>query len=168
MRWILFCVCLGACGGDPIEQSCDGEALPSCRPFEYAIAESATADPGMLEVGDPLSEIVFHVTLRTCGAQAPDPHRVAVSAVSEGGPGGLDGGAGGTRVTMLLELADDGSTFGDPTAKDGVVDATVSTPFMSSLVSPNADIRLRFTPRSRSCSGEYVEIPYRTGDLWMP
>jgi hypothetical protein len=168
MRFVLFAALWTACGGDPIEKSCNGEALPSCRPFEYAVATGATADPSEVVIGDPLSEIHFHVTLATCGADAPDPHRVSVSAVSDGGPGGLDGGSGGTRVTMLFELADDGSTFGDPIAKDGVVDATVSSPFMSSLVSPNADIRLRFEPRTRSCNGEFVEIPYRTGPRWMP
>jgi hypothetical protein len=155
---------MGACASEPLDKSCAGDPIPGCRPFQYSVATAATVEPSGVEVGDPSANVQFHVYLATCGADSPGTHTVVVSSVGRGS--GPDGGSG-ERVTNLLELRDDGRN-GDAAAMDGVIDVTVTNPFVTSLVPANADITLRFEPRLGTCIGAPVAIAYRTGPAWDP
>ncbi len=171
MRRIVGACAAGAllawgCGGEPLEESCDGERVRGCDPYAYAVVRSATVEPAMIRVGDPTPEGRAHVRVEydSCGADAPGAHRIAMLARTS--RAGLSDGGESLMVIALEELRDDGSTFGDDTARDGVVDVTVPNPFFELPESRTFD--LRFEPRLGSCVGEAAEIEYTTGERWEP
>jgi hypothetical protein len=160
---------LAACGGDDrslLERSCDGEAVPNCRAYEYAVVTAASMSPEGVLVSDSRARVTIHVELDTCGSKAPSAHRVRVAALGPSTAFG-DGGSGGMTVIPLDDLADDGTSDGDPAARDGVIDATVDNPFFGD-VPDDTSLRIRFEPRIDTCAGEALEIDYRVGPRWMP
>jgi len=166
----LLCVAgIAACGGEdpPLTRSCAGEAIPNCRPYEYAVVTTASIEPNGILVGDPAATVHVRVELDTCGARSPGPHSVAIRAlVIAGGSIGADAGAS-ERILNLEEVADNGAAFGDDTAQDGLIDVFVPNPFIGD-VPPDADMTLRLAPRLNTCEGDTYEIPYRTGARWAP
>lgn len=163
----LLALAAAACGDDdPLEESCSGERVAECAPYEYAVVRSATVEPAMIMVGDPTPEARAHVRVEydSCGERAPGTHRIAMLARTE--REGLPDAGASLMVITLEELRDDGDSFGDETARDGVVDVMVPNPFFD--LPENRTFDLRFEPRLGSCIGEALEIQYTTGDRWEP
>ena len=158
LTWLL------ACGQDPpLARSCAGEAVPNCRPYEYSLIDGAELEPTGIEVGDPAAMAHVVVHLSTCGTATPAPHTIAVSALAsrEGiGDSGIS-----PMLFALLELKDDGTTLGDDTPGDGLIDVMVPNPFIGP-VPADADVTLRFSAQLGTCVSPTVEIPYRTGARW--
>ncbi len=156
-----------ACGdGDltpeeSLDESCNGEVIPNCRPYEYAIVREASIGPENIEVGDPLATVDVRFEIDAC-ADAPMAHAVALEAVDESG-GGVDGGVTG-RMTTLDTFYDDGPRDENPA--EGVFEATVENVFLSELVSPETELILTFEPRIDVCRGGTVELSYRTGPAY--
>jgi hypothetical protein len=166
---LLSAACLLACGGEdpPLTRSCAGEAIPNCRPYEYAVVTAASLEPDGILVGDPAATVHIRVELDTCGDRSPGPHTVAIRAlVTTGGAAGADAGSSG-RILSLEEVADDGVTFGDEVARDGSIDVFVPNPFIGD-VPVDTDMTLRLAPRLNTCEGDTFELPYRTGARWAP
>ena len=162
----------------PLERSCRGRVVPNCLPFEYSIANEAALEPNGLEVGNPLQEARIRVVLQSCGTDAPTPHRVAVLARAQNQAGFPDASTS-SAVFSLIEVRDDGSTYGDSAEKDGLIDVTTPNPFADTEVPAERDIVLRFEPRAPpdcssgtcrggTCRGQPIEIPYRTGPQFTP
>jgi len=148
------------CGDDPpLERSCGGETVGNCRAYEYAVVTEASVTPDGISPGDPAVRAQVHVVLDTCGEQAPMPHRILVRGLAS--RVGLPDAGPSTMVFTLADLRDDGSTDGDAVAKDGIVDVTLDNPFFD--LPASTDVLLRFEPRIDLCSGEALEVPYRTG-----
>jgi hypothetical protein len=166
---VLLVLVAAGCGGDgnPLARSCRGRAVPNCLPYEYSVVTEASLEPGMISVGDPGGMARIRVVLDTCGAMAPDPHEVSLSARADN-PMGLPDSGSPPAVFFLTEVRDNGLD-GDATAKDGMIDVMVGNPFIGPEVPPDEDIVIRFQPRAgRTCTGESLEIPYRTGPRFEP
>tara|TARA_B100001750_G_scaffold115905_1_gene91841 strand:- start:576 stop:1109 length:534 start_codon:yes stop_codon:yes gene_type:complete len=167
---LALAVVLG-CGSDgtTLEQSCAGETVPNCLPYEYAEIVSAEVTPERLPLDALGEELSIRVVFDKCDA-APRAHSVPLVVRV----GGDDEGAGASLVT-LLQLRDDGETDGDAVAGDGIIDVSVPNPFFDSTGVPaNTDVFLRFQTRmppdcssgtciGGTCQSEVLEIPYRTG-----
>ena len=163
---------IGCDDGTLLEQSCSGEAVPNCLPYEYARMVSAEVTPQALPIDALGEELTFRVVFDKC-ERAPRPHRVPVVMRV----GGDDAGAGAS-VVALTTLADDG-TAGDAVAGDGVIEVSVPNPFFGlNGVPANADVVLGFQARipmdcssgacvGGTCQSEALEVPYRTGTRTM-
>lgn len=159
--------CGDECDDGPLlERSCGGCAVPNCRTFEYATITSATVEPERVELGDPTTQVRFNVMLNQCGSNTPGPHEVRVTVLAQGMGGPGDAG-GSERLFTILTLEDDGRTFGDETAMDGVIDVQAGNPFGNNLPS-ETEVVLRFTPFLNTCEGETFETTYRLGPRFMP
>lgn len=152
---------LGACTSTPLERSCDGERVDDCDPHAYAVVRDVTLDPPMVMPGDPTARIQVRVELGKC-EDAPGNHRVVMEARTS--RAGFGDAGDSLMVIMLEELRDDGTTFGDETAGDGVIDVSVPNPFFE--LPPERTVDLRFEPRLGSCEGEALELQYTTGPEW--
>ncbi len=167
---LLFVTVVAGCNAaPPLQRSCNGQTVGLCAPYEYAEVSAASLDPSELTIADFSMNAMIHVELSTCD-MAPAAHVVDLEAVVPAGglPTAVDGGSssGGESVMSLLTLRDDGR-HGDMTAGDGVIDVTVTNPFINTIPAMT-NIVLRFTPRSTTpggCSGPPVEISYRTGPM---
>lgn len=149
---------------DKLDDSCSGESFGSCGPYEYAVVTGATVEPPEAMPRDPETPVEVRVEYDSCGSDAPSPHRVAMQARVRRSTG-LDSGTS-LMVLDIATLRDDGATFGDSEAGDGVIDATLYNPFFD--LPPERDVTLVFEPRLNSCNGADKEIDYRTGELWEP
>ena len=158
--------CTGCGDETALERSCGGEAVPDCRPYEYAVVTAASLEPDRVMVGDPTAMLRVHVEMDLCGERAPGPHQVVVRALAQGSGGVPDAGSS-ERLYDLEELVDDGSTFGDETAQDGVIDVVLPSFFIGD-VPTDTEMTLRFTPQLNTCEGELFELPYRTGPRFVP
>ena len=171
MRFLTVAIALGlSCTGDPLDESCGGEGVTNCFPYEYTVMRGATVEPNALAIDVPGTQLQVRVTFDKC-ERAPRPHAVAVRMLLPG----RDEMGTDARLIDLFQLRDDGITNGDPVAQDGVIEATVDNPFFGSPeIPPNADVLLRFQARSPAdctggmciggtCVSEDLEIPYRTG-----
>lgn len=182
LGWLAMAVALAslvaACGDDAplLERSCRGKAVPNCLPYEYSVVEDAVLEPSRVEVDHPDMDVHVRVELANCGEDTPRGHIVAITARAETESDLADGGTG-TRVFEVLTVRDDGTTFGDDVAKDGVIDVTVENPFIGPEVLADKQLLLRFEPRTPpecsegvciSCRGEAFEVEYHTGPRFMP
>ena len=173
LRLLPALLLLGACDSSTLEQSCSGEAVPNCLPYEYAEITSVEVTPSGLPVDALDQELTFRVEFDKCDA-APRPHVVPV-VMRVGGEN--DAGSGATLVT-LVELRDDGSD-GDAEAQDGVITTSVPNPFFGIReVPPNTDVTLVFQTRmpadcssgtclGGTCRSPELAVPYRTGPRTM-
>lgn len=178
LRTLLICLALAsaACTGSDLEESCSGELVTNCLPYEYSVITSAEITPAAVELDDPMATVDIRVTFDKCD-RAPFPHEIIVRAVSETG---MIDEMGDPVVTVvnLTTLSDDGETHGDPTAQDGTITATVPNIFVGPRLSANKEIAVRFESRAPSnctsgmcvggtCRGPSFEIPYRIGPRFM-
>lgn len=165
---------LGACGseGEPLTRSCNGKTVPNCFPFEYSIVEEATLEPERLRVGDFAATAQLHLRFASCGEDTPMPHQVDIEAIALSTDPFSDAGVSESRFS-LITVRDNGSSFGDAVARDGLIDVEIPNPFAGPSVPANADLLLRFVPSTGSrcsgsictaCTGEAFELDYRTGD----
>lgn len=148
---------------EAFEKSCSGEAVLTCRPYQYAIVREATVTPNNVEVGDPLARLMIHVAYDSCDA-SPGRHVIGIRALT--GSSVVDGGTGGS-VLYLDEIHDDGMN-GDAAADDGLVDVEVPSFFDVFGIPTDADLTLRFEPNLEDCTGGAFELPYHTGPMWTP
>jgi hypothetical protein len=172
---LLACTALmGGCSdGTRLEQSCSGNTVPNCLPYEYSIVQQAELEPPGLDVDDASQMAEVLVVMDTCGKDAPRPHEVAVRARTESMVGLGDAGAR-PSIFNLVTLRDDGNTHGDAEAKDGRIDVTIPNPFVGTEVPSGTEVMLRFEPLAPAqceggecfggtCRGESKSIPYTTG-----
>ena len=169
---LIFLLC--ACSESKLEQSCSGDGVTDCLPYEYAEIVSASMTPENVPIDTLGEEVNIRVVFDKC-ERAPRPHVVPVVMRV----GGLDDAGSDARLVNLLELRDDGMN-GDETPMDGVIDVTVPNPFFGIRDVPsNSNVTLQFQTRmpadcsSGSCIGgtcrsPEFEIPYRTGRRTMP
>jgi hypothetical protein len=146
---------LTACSGDLLDQSCSGQAVAICNPYEYAVVTEASLTPEALTIADFTQDARVQVELDFC-VNRPRVHSVFVTArVGEGA---------NTDIFTLDEVEDpDG---------DGSIDATIPNPF-GSRFPEDTEIVLVFTPRSgpngpMGCDGEPFTTTYRTGSGFLP
>ncbi|MFN7701786.1 MAG: hypothetical protein ACK6CU_07355 [Deltaproteobacteria bacterium] len=160
---------LASCSpGPPLQRSCEGRAVDTCDPYEYAEVAAVSFEPMELSPGDPRQSARVRIELRTCGARTPSAPAVQIAAVVAGAGGvlpfdaaGADAGGGDdTRLYQLAEVraSDAGAT---------TIEATLPNPF-DARVPARTDIRLRFTPVLGGCEGGALSIPYRTGNRPSP
>ncbi len=156
-------------GGDltpeeSLSKSCNGDVIPNCRPYEYAIVREASVSPDGVEVGDPLATIDVRFVIDAC-ADAPMMHAVSLQAVdATGGAGDSDAGPTG-RMTTLDTFYDNSSR--DDNMEVGVFEGSVQNFFLMALVNPNTDLVLTFEPRIDVCHGGSIELPYSTGPAYV-
>jgi hypothetical protein len=168
LTFLSLIIALGACSddsnltpGESLEKSCRGEVIPNCRGYEYAIVRTASVTPDEVEVGDPIATVEVRFTIDAC-PDAPSPHTVAITAVDESRT--RDGGATGSMAIL--------DTFRDNSARDedpavGVFQGTIDNFFLDGLVAPRSDLTLVLEPRIDVCRGASVELPYRTGPMFV-
>ena len=163
---ILVSMFAAGCGDERtrLQKSCDGERVPFCEPYAYAVVEEATLEPMEIDVGDPADRAMLHVRMATCGEDAPGAHEVRIGAIVDV----ARPDAGGATIYSLATVRDDG-TDGDATARDGLIDITIANPFGRDFPS-EADILLEFEPfLSPMCLGQALDgVPYRTGRRFVP
>lgn len=150
-------VLAAGCQGTDLERSCGGEPVNRCDPYEHSVVRAASLEPPELPVADFAVDAHIRVELERC-ADAPAPHVVELFAVVPAPDGGPP-----SRVTSLLTLRE--GREGDPMEGDGVIDVRVPNPLLVTVPAAS-DILLRFVPRSLrplGCTGEALELPYRTG-----
>lgn len=171
MRTWIAIVCLAACGdgGTPMEQSCSGEAVPNCLPYELSSIVSAEVTPSGLVIDDPSVMVDIRIQLDTCDA-APSPHEITMRLRTLSS----DDAGSGTSLLDLLTLRDDGRTEGDAVAGDGLIEVSVPSPFIGSMIPASQNVALRFVSRGLpdcsgamcvggTCRSDALEIPFRTG-----
>lgn len=141
--------------GTNAARSCGGAYVLECRPYEWTSVESASFTEEV-PLGDPRVRPRVQVTLSTCGATTPATPEVQILAII-----GLDDAGNPTRVLPITTVRADSAT-------STTIDLTIDNPFPLSSVPPDEDILLRFVPVVAGCDGEALEIPYRTGPLFMP
>lgn len=159
---------LALCGagcGDELDDSCGGESFGTCDPYEYSVVTSATVSPELAMPGDPETPVEIRVTYDSCGSDAPARPRIQLKARVTSSTGLSDSGPS-LVVVDLATLRDDGTTFGDDEAGDGVVDATLFNPFFD--LPGERTVTLVFEPRVNSCQGKAYELEYRLGERWEP
>lgn len=165
---------LVGCGGEgePLDRSCRGKAVPNCLPFEFSIVEEATLEPEGLEIGNFDAVARLRIRLLGCGEDTPMPHQVDISAIAQSTDPFSDAGTSESRFS-LITVRDNGETFGDAVARDGLIDVEIPNPFAGPSVPANTDLLLRFVPSTgsrcsgaicTSCTGVPFELMYRTGD----
>lgn len=165
-------------GGAPLERSCRGQAVPNCLPYEYSVVTEASLSPSGVMIDDPTAMVDVRVRLSNCGEDTPLGHEVAVRALAPSSSGLTDAGPRDS-VFDLLSVRDDGETYGDTVAKDGLIEVTVPNPFVGPEALVNQDLVLRFMPAAPAqcsggaciggtCQGEVLEVPYRTGGRFTP
>ena len=170
---ILILVVLAGCEDKSLfEESCGGEPVPNCLPYQYSIVEEASIEPSRLTINDVSQRAQVRVRLSTCSG-GDVTHTVALSVQVGDSDAGDD-----LSIIDLLTLADDGSTEGDETAGDGMIDVDIPNPFIGERLPENQDVTLRFVSRARpdcsggmcigtSCISEPVDVPYRLGGRQM-
>lgn len=161
---VVLALGVGGCG-DQLDDSCSGESFGTCGPYEYTVVTSATVEPPEAMPGDPETPVEVRVEYDSCGGDAPSPPRIAVKGRVTRSTGLGDSGSS-LVVVDIATLRDDGSTFGDSEAGDGVIDATLYNPFFD--LPPERTVTLIFEPRVNSCDGKSKEIEYTTGEQWEP
>ncbi len=166
-----------ACTGSDLEESCAGELIPNCLPYEYSVITGATISPEAVELDNPMAAVDFRVTFDKCDA-APFPHEIIVRAISETGM--IDEmGEPIVSIVNLTTLLDDGESNGDPVAQDGVIEASVPNVFVGPRLSAREEITVRFDSRAPAncttgtclggtCRGPSFEMPYRIGARFVP
>lgn len=166
LNLLIAACCLAAVGcGDKLDDSCSGDSFGTCDPYEYSVVTGVTIEPAEAMPGDPETPIEVRVEYESCGDDAPSPPRVQWKARTRRSSA-LDGASGGLALVDITTLRDDGTTFGDDEAGDGVIDATVFNPFGD--LPAESEVTLVFEPRIGSCEGASKEIIYRTGEEWEP
>jgi len=161
---ILCCLTAAGCG-DKLDDSCSGDSFGTCGPYEYTVITSVSIEPAEVMPGDPETPVEVRIEYDSCGDDAPSPARVQWKARTTRSAT-LDGSSGGLAVVDITTLRDDGTTFGDDEAGDGVIDATVFNPFGD--LPAESEVTLIFEPRVGSCEGDGEEVVYRTGEEWEP
>lgn len=153
----LTVIAVGCGNTDDLERSCSGERIASCVPFEYSVVRSASLSPDGLAVAAFDQRAQIRIELGRC-EESPVPHRVNMS-IRYADPDSSD-----FAILSLLDLQD--GVLPDQVAGDDIIDVDVANPFVANAPE-NMPVTLIFTPRSLSgalaCTGEALEVPYRTG-----
>jgi hypothetical protein len=157
---LLLAGCSSAPVGSDFERSCAGAEVLLCDPYEYSIVSEARLEPAGIGPLDPGVMATVHATLRQCEMR-PGGADVQVQA--------LVGGDGGpVRVVDLGLMASDDGTHGDSVAGDGTIEWRIGSNPFGSAIPENATIQLRFTPLIGGCTGDALDVGYRTGDRFVP
>ncbi|MBZ0116399.1 MAG: hypothetical protein K8H88_05385 [Sandaracinaceae bacterium] len=159
---LLACL-LGLLGcQSPLEASCGGARVGLCGPYEHTVVREASLTPPGLPIADFAQSAHVRVVLGAC-AMAPSPPAVELSVLvtreADGGPR--------DSVVPLLTMID--GRDGDAAVGDSLIELDTVNPFIATLPA-EADVTLRFVPRAgvAGCTGEALEIPYRTGPPRAP
>lgn len=152
--------------GTELEQSCRGEAVPNCLPYELAQITSVEVGPSGVRVGDPAARVMFRVAFDRCPGL--DRHHEVTVQLRDG-----------EQLQDLLTLADDGRD-GDAMAGDGLIEKEVGNPFIGPMIPSSRTVELRFQTRvpprcspdrpdcvGGTCRSEVYTQPYVLGPRFM-
>lgn len=156
-RWLVPLLLLGCDPGTDAARSCRGEAVLECDPYEWVVVEEASLEPAAIPLGDPRVRAHVRVTLTGCGDRTPVAPTVQLQALL----GRADGGPPSSIVPLAsVTAAAPGST---------TIDVEIDNPFaLLGGVPPDTDLTLRFVPVTGGCTGDALEVPYRTGPRVVP
>ncbi len=151
---------LAGCSGTEFDQSCGGDTIPSCLPYEASIVSDVSFSPS-IPADEALADIELALTLTTC-PDAPAGHKVTIQFRADGDE---------TRIFDLAEVRDDG-TNGDAEAGDGRIEMTLDNPFLGSDIEGGSSgtiiVRARADQQCAggeciggSCQSAPVELSYQ-------
>lgn len=164
----LVALTVGCDPGTVLQQSCDGESVPNCLPYEYAEITSVEVGPSGVRVGDPAARVMFRIAFDRCSGLDRN-HEVTVQLRD------------GEQLQDLLTLEDDGLD-GDAMAGDGLIEKEVENPFIGPMIPSSRTVELRFQTRVRprcdfpdrpgecvggNCRSEVFTLPYALGPRFM-